>query len=103
MLLLLHVDDLGGAVGITGVIQVTRFVPVERRIDDVLLVQTEQVTVTDAFHFIDNFALVGHLISDTLSYILDDNVPRCQVLQSEETIAMDFARADFDLFRLCLA
>ena len=74
MLLLLNGNDLSGAIGVAGVIQISGAVPVEGRVDYILLVEPEEVAVTDSLMFVHDLSFVGDLVSDTFAYILNDDV-----------------------------
>jgi len=97
--LLLFVDsvDLGVAVGVARVVQVPRFAAKEGGVDDVLLVQSEHVAVSDSLVAISLLSLVCHLISQNLTNVFNHNVLGLQVFLSEQPNPMDFAGTNFHL------
>lgn len=103
MLLLLNGYDLSGAIGIAGVIQISSAVPVEGRIDNILLIEPEEVAVADSLMFVYDLTLVGDLVPDAFPYVLNDDVSGSQVLVREEPIPVNLARSDLDALWLGLA
>ena len=78
MFLVLNIDDLSRAVGVTGVVQVASLVPTESCIYYHFLVQTEEVAISDTFLFVDDLTFVCDFVSDLFSHILNYNISRVQ-------------------------
>jgi hypothetical protein len=103
VLLLLNIDDLGRAVRVTGVIKIARLITMEGRVDNVLLVKSEQVAITDALLFIDYLTFVGHFVADFLSNILNNYVVTSKILVSKKAISVDLTRSNLYSLWLSLA
>lgn len=96
MLLLLHVDDLGGAIGVARVIQVTSLVAIEGRINDVIFVKSEEVAVIKTFLLVNNLSLVCNFVADFFTYVFYHNVVGSKILVGKEPVPMNLARTDFN-------
>ena len=102
MFLLLHVDNLGRAVRVTRVIQIASLVSMEGRINDILFVETEKVTITYALLLINNLTFISNFVSYFFTYVFYHNFVCRKILMSKEPIPMDLARTNFNTLRLCL-
>ena len=89
MLSIIDSDDLGAAVAVAAVVQVAGLAAVERRVDDLEVVNPEHVAVADAALLVLLLADVRHLVRDDLADILDDDVVLLEVLAGEEADAVD--------------
>ena len=69
-------------------------------VDDVLLIQTEHVTVTNASLLVPLLPVVCHFISDDLTHILDDYLLHLEILSRKKSDPMNSTRTHFHLLRV---
>jgi hypothetical protein len=65
------------------VVKIARFVAMESRINDILLVKPEEIAIADSLLFVDDFTFVRHLVANLLTNILNDNVVASKIVVSE--------------------
>ena len=100
MLLAVYGDDLCCAVGIATVIQVASLASKECGIDDILLVESEHVAVTNALVLVSLLSLVCDLVTDYLAHVLDHDIFMLEIFKSEKANPVNFARPHFNLLRV---
>lgn len=83
-------------------VKVASLVTIKSGIDNVLLVQSKEIAITDAVLLVDNLSFVSHLVSYSFTNIFNDDVTGCQVFMSEEAIPVDLTRSHFHSLRLSL-
>ena len=84
-------------------VQVPGLVTIEGSVDDVLLVQAEELAIAYALHLIDDLPLVGNLVSDPFTDILNHDICWGKIFKSEQSVAMNLTRSNFHLLWLSLA
>lgn len=89
-------EVLANEVGLARVVNISSLAAEERRINNVLFVQAEEVAVTDTKFVVSNFPLVSYWVSDFLTDVFDDNLFRVERLAGEEAVPVNFADPDFD-------
>lgn len=99
VLLAINCDDLGGAVCIARVVEISSFSSKKCGVNYILIIYTEHVAVTYAFFFVSLLPLVGYLVTDYFPYILDQDVILLELFLGKEPYSVNFARAYFQLLR----
>jgi hypothetical protein len=88
-LCVVYADNLGCTVWCTAVVDKTSNTTHLCRIDDRILVNTEEVTGSDTLLVVSHLAQICNALSDLLADILDDHVVGCNVLLSIQTPIVD--------------
>lgn len=74
-------DYFSGTGSITGMVQISCFISEESGIDNELLIKSKQIAITNSTFLIDFFSFICDLISDFLSYVLNNNISLDQIFQ----------------------
>ena len=64
-------------------VKIARFVAMESRINDILLVKPEEIAIADSLLLVDDFTFVRHLVANLLTNILNDDVVASKIVVSE--------------------
>ena len=90
-------DLLTLQVGITAMVNISGFTSVESGIDDVILVQGEEVAITDSKLLVELLPLVSNRLTDLLANIFNDDFTHGYRLTGKESISVDLALPDLNM------
>lgn len=87
---------------ITAVVDESGHIPIPGGINDVVVVDSEQVTTANSSGFVSPFPLISHGLSDDLSNIFNDHLISCYIFYGKETPVVNCGLGKLEKFLPCL-